>query len=237
MSQRELLVESNCTAEHLPGALEALAPKLVKQLPASEVELIGSRIACVQWPLPPSPRRTALRAPLVKLSANCVDSAQLEVQLTMHRKVFGALPSLHGANIPVQVGSNLLPPAQDLPLLGCRARSREVGAGNQGRGGGHDRLLRQRAARGFAAERRLCGRNCTPSLSQSMIDPGPQAEPITPRRHAARFAWCGPPSTRDHADQPPEPWKSRRVEQGTGVIFCLGRKRCTSCPSRHAKTS
>jgi hypothetical protein len=77
---------------------------------------------------------------LVELGANCVDSAQLEVQLTMHRKVFGALPSLHGANVAVQVGGNLLPPAQGLPLLGCRARSREVKVSNQGRGGGHDRL-------------------------------------------------------------------------------------------------
>jgi hypothetical protein len=40
-----------------------------------------------------------------------MDSAQLQVQLTMHRKVFRALPSLHGANVAMQVSGNLLPPS------------------------------------------------------------------------------------------------------------------------------
>jgi hypothetical protein len=41
-----------------------------------------------------------------------MNGAQLDVQLTMHRKTFGSLPSLHGANLAMQVGSDLLPPAQ-----------------------------------------------------------------------------------------------------------------------------
>jgi hypothetical protein len=40
-----------------------------------------------------------------------MDSAQLQVQLTMHRQMLGSLPALHGANVPMQVSGNLLPPA------------------------------------------------------------------------------------------------------------------------------
>jgi hypothetical protein len=46
--------------------------------------------------------RGSISQPSVKLGANCVDSAQLEVQLSMHRKPFGSLPSLHGANVPMR---------------------------------------------------------------------------------------------------------------------------------------
>jgi hypothetical protein len=34
------------------------------------------------------------------------------MRLPMYREFFGSLPSLHGANVPAQVGSDLLPPTQ-----------------------------------------------------------------------------------------------------------------------------
>ena len=111
MSARELRVEGDRTSEHLARALEALAPKLMKQLPASEVQLIGLRVVCAEWHLRIAPRRSPMSEPFVELGTNGVDRAQFEVQLTMNRQVFGPLPALHGANVPMQVGRNLLPPA------------------------------------------------------------------------------------------------------------------------------
>src|SRR4051812_23635255 len=48
------------------------------------------------------------------------------MQLTMHGKMFVSLPSLHGANVAMQVGSNLFPPTQ---LTWCGGRTRWDGGG------------------------------------------------------------------------------------------------------------
>jgi len=112
MREREFRVEIDGTAEHLSGAFKASASKLMEQLPAFKVQLIGSRVSRAEWRLRTCSRRSPIAKPFVEFSTNGMDGAQLEVQLTMHRKVFGSLPSLHGADVPMQIGGNLLPPAQ-----------------------------------------------------------------------------------------------------------------------------
>jgi hypothetical protein len=56
MSAGEFRVEGDRTTEHLSRALEALTPELMKQLPTSEVQLIGFPIVCMEWLLPPRTR-------------------------------------------------------------------------------------------------------------------------------------------------------------------------------------
>jgi hypothetical protein len=136
MSARELRIEDNRTTEELARTLEALAPELMKQLPASEVQLVGLPIVRMERLLQARARRSPLCAPCVELGANCVDCPPLEVQLTMYRKPLDSLPALYGANVPVQVGRNLLPAAQGSVEPFCRLRSQRAG---KSRRGGHDR--------------------------------------------------------------------------------------------------
>jgi len=69
MSQREFLVESNGTGEHLARAFKAAAPKLMEQLSASEVQLIGSRVSCTKWRLRARSRRGPISEPAAPTSA------------------------------------------------------------------------------------------------------------------------------------------------------------------------
>src|SRR4051812_32376598 len=100
MGDGEFGVESDGAVEHLARAFETLAPKMMEQLPASKVQLIGPRVSCAKWRPRLRSRRSSRDEPLIELSADCMDIAQLPVQLTVYGKVFVSFPSLNGANVP-----------------------------------------------------------------------------------------------------------------------------------------
>jgi len=93
-----------------------------------------------------------------------MDSAQLEVQLTMHRKVFGSLPALHSANVPMQVAAICFHPRKAAPTSVAEANRGGADLETSGAVVGVIVIYDKERRGVFDAERRLCGRNYTPSL-------------------------------------------------------------------------